>query len=472
MGKTRYVRGDAVGGGDGTVDAASGPGGHYAWTWNEFITLTNLPRHGDHYYIKGPFTYTLAADLDFYSGYVYDPIIVEGYYNTPGDTPTGNNRPLFAGGAWDLDLGGRFYFKNFRITTSNRLGCDSDGPSTVVMNCSCVSTAPAGVWPGAFSGRGLWIDCSAESNYSGWFAKGFMIGCVAHDCVIGFEHQGRGGVYYSIAYDCTTGATIAAGSYGPAVVESNTFYNMFSRAVYIRDTCNGPVLGNEFDTCPNAVVCEAPAGRQVWLDFNNYEYIGGASVVNCSKGTEQTTDDPGLFNVVTGHDFRIGPNIKGQGFPKWEGLFSHILDRDLEGWADQGALQRRELIGETSVDRETGAQARGGTGSCVKFAPSSILHPQVWVFQVPCGSGVSVNLVFWHKVTSGFNGSLTFSASGSGITPIVDSAVPLTDDGDYHLYISDPMTPSQNGYVTIALKARDGPFSGNIFIDDIDTQNA
>lgn len=468
--KTKYVRSDAVGGGNGNIDAASGPGGNYAWTWNEFITLANLPRYGDTYYIKAG-NYTLTADLDFYSGQGYAPIVVEGYNNTPGDNPTGNNRPYINAGVYDLDLGGYFYFKNFRTRHIEWHGCNSNGPATVVMNCSSRNVGAAGTFPAAFSGRGLWIDCDGRSSYWGWYVTGYVIGCAAYSSNIGFFHIGRGCVHGSVARNCIYGIQ-GPWIVGPMPFTDNTMYSCSGSGIYVRTDQGdgyGPFLGNIFDTCGNGVQVDTPAGDHIWLDYNNYENLSGSDVVNCSKGREQTSGDPGFFNAITGYDYRIGPSIKGQGFPKWQTFFDHILDPDLDGWSDQGAMQRQELIGETSVDRETGAEARGGSGSCVKFAPSSTVHPQVWVFQIPCGNGTSMSLNFWHKITAGFNGSLTFSAGGSGITPIVEDVVPLVDDDTYHVYASDIMTPTQNGYVTIIIRARDGLVSGNIFVDDINT---
>jgi hypothetical protein len=76
----------------------------------------------------------------------------------------------------------------------------------------------------------------------------------------------------------------------------------------------------------------------------------------------------------------------------------------------------------------------------------------------------------WHKISAGFNGSLTFSASGGGIIPINDAVIALTDDGSYHEYVSGNMTPTSSGYITMALKARDGVVTGNVFIDDVTTE--
>jgi len=463
--KTRYVRADAAGGGNGTVDAASGPGGNYAWTWNEF--MSNLPRYGDTYYIKGPYTYTLTTDLDFYAGRSSAPIVVEGYYNSPGDNPTGNNRPRIACGVHELDLGGYFYFRNFRITISEWLGCYSEGPNTIVQNCSSYNTGPAIDYPAAFSGGGgVWIDCDGRARDAGWFFEGNVIGCCAYNCDYGFISWAHDVcIIHSITKNCGYGVWMYSG--GSAIL-NNTFYNCSSGGIFGENQAVGPIIGNVFDSGDKGVEYDVPAGREVWLDYNNYENLSGSDTVNCSKGEDWTSDDPEFFDFGTS-DFRVGPGIRGQGFPKWQDFFDHILNPNLEGWSDQGALQRREEVGEMSVEKETGPNARGGTGSCVRFTPSSTVHPQVWVFKVPCQDSIAVQLDMWHKITSGFNGSFTFSASGSGITPINEEVVALTDDGVYHEFLSSIMTPTESGYIAVTLRAKQGVVSGSIFVDDITT---
>lgn len=460
MAKTRYVRADADGAGNGTTSSVGGPNG--AWTWAQF--LADLPVSGDDYHIKGPFTYTLAAKLDFWSGGATQPIIIEGWNTTPGDNPTGADRPRIACGMWEFDLGGYTYFKNFRITISDRSGCYSDGPSTIVMNCSSDNSGPG--WPAAFSGfGGVWIDCDATSRDSGFRCSGKVIGCYTYDSDIGIDSMGTAYIRGCILENCIDGiwdSLMGAGT----VIQENTFYDCSSKCIRGYDDTQSTILSNIFDTGDDGVWWEVVAGI-VWLDFNNFDNLSGSKTVNVSDGHDVSYDDPPIFNAPT-LDFRLGPDIKGQGFPKFNDFFRHILGTNLESWSDQGALQRREIIGEAAAVRETGANARSG-GSCVKLSPTSTSDPMSWVFLIPCSNGQSFACFFWHKISVGFNGQMDFSASGCGITPIDHANVPFVDDGSYHEFASDQMNPTSDGHITIMVHAYDGVVSGDIFMDDIET---
>jgi hypothetical protein len=226
-------------------------------------------------------------------------------------------------------------------------------------------------------------------------------------------------------------------------------------------------MNNIFDTGDDGVNFDAPAGEVVWLDYNNFENLTGHNTVNVSRGHYGTTDDPAFFKASS-YDFRIGPDIKGQGFPNFEWFFRHLFPEDVDSWPDQGALQRKEIIGETAAVQETGANALSA-GSCVKLSPTTTDRPLAWVFMVPCTNATSFRVELWCKITPGFNGSLDISVFGSGVTPIEHANIPLTDDGAYHQYLSDILIPTSDGYVTVILQAYDGVVSGDIFIDNITT---
>lgn len=462
MAKTRYVRADADGAGNGTTYTVGGSNG--AWTWAQF--LANLPRYGDDYHIKGPFTYTLSADLYLWAGRGNAPIIIEGWDTVPGDTPTGTDRPRIACSAWRFRLGGYNYFKNFRTSHTEWHGCESDSPASVVINCSSVNTGPALDYPAAFSGwGGVWIDCDAAGTDSGWYAQGDIIGCCAHSCDYGIISWGHAYIRGNIIKDCSYGIWLTAGSGEHSFVQDNLFYNIAQKCIDGYEESFGPIMNNIFDSSGDGVSFDAPAGEVVWLDYNNFENLSGSDTVNVSDGDEGTTDDPVIFDAPS-DDFRIGPDIKGQGFPKFEWFFRHLFPEDVDSWPDQGPLQRQEIIGETAAVQEASANARS-EGSCIKLNPTSTTRPASWVFLIPCTSGQSISSDFWHKVTPGFNGSLDFSASGGGITPIEHVSVPLIDDGSYHQYGSTMMTPTSSGYITVMLQAYDGIVSGDVFIDDI-----
>jgi len=108
--------------------------------------------------------------------------------------------------------------------------------------------------------------------------------------------------------------------------------------------------------------------------------------------------------------------------------------------------------------------ARGGSGLCVYLAPLSTIYPLEFVFKVPVSDGVAFTVSFYVKKT-GEDPTLTFSSYGAGITPINDASVTVTTS--WAQYTSSSMTPTENGFVEITLKALDSWPEGDIGIDDI-----
>ena len=459
--RTRYIRSDADGAGNGTTSTVGGPNG--AWTWNQM--QADDANYGDTYYLKSG-TYTLTADFESGSGLGSAPVIFEGWDVTPGDNPIGNNRPLIAAGGYECSIGQCTHCRNMRFTSSYFLGVFGDG-QVIFTNCSAVNSASALSYAAAFGGRGVWINCDASSNYIAFEVIGPVIGCLAYNSPSGIQAR-RGLAYGNILYNCSfAGVNIwPFTEFDGTFVQNNTFWSC-DHGVHGRDDHMNAILSNIFDHGNIGVYWEVPTGEHiVWLDFNNFVEINNNDF-NCDDGDYTTSEPPDFFNQPAG-DYRIGPATKGAGFPTWGDFFGHILGSNVETYSDQGALQRAEIVGETAAISEIGANARS-QDICVKLSPTITDEASSWVFEIPAVIGRVMRCSFYHKVTPGFNGSLLFSASGNGITPIDDAVVVLIDDDDYHNYSSDFMTPSANGYVTIILKAYDGVVTGDIFIDDIST---
>ena len=461
--RIRYIRADADGAGDGTTQLVGGGTG--AWTWNQM--LADEAKYGDTYYLKSG-TYALTADFESGGGNGGSPVIFEGWDVTPGDTPIGNNRPLIAAGSFQSIIGECTFCRNIRFTSTNVLGAFGDG-QVIFTNCSAVNSAPLLSYAAAFGGRGTWINCDASSNYIAFEVIGPVIGCLGYNSPSGIQAR-RGLAFGNILYNCTfAGISIWPYFSGDGTfIQNNTFWSC-DHAINGTDGHINSITSNIFDNGNIGVYWDVPTGGHiVWLDNNNYGDLNDDEF-NCDDGGNSTHEAPGFFNQAAG-DYRIGPVMKGAGFPTWTPFFDHILGEDLTNFPDQGALQRAEIVGETAAVVELGANARS-KNICVKLSPTATADALSWVFEVPASAYQITRCSLYHKITTGFNGSLLFSASGSGITPIVESVVTLIDDDAYHNYLSDYMTPSIGGYITIILQAYDGIVSGDIFIDDITTTN-
>jgi len=126
--------------------------------------------------------------------------------------------------------------------------------------------------------------------------------------------------------------------------------------------------------------------------------------------------------------------------------------------------------GEGILIRETGANARGGSGSCAKLIPFSTDVPLYWKFLVPVTASTNFQLKFWHKISSGFNGSVKVTIYDTDDeTKLLDQqSVTLTDDGQYHQYTATGVTPANTGFCRCVVEILNGIKRGVIYIDDIE----
>ena len=121
--------------------------------------------------------------------------------------------------------------------------------------------------------------------------------------------------------------------------------------------------------------------------------------------------------------------------------------------------------------KEDGANARGGSGSCVKLNPSSTTDKLIWTFLVPTTAVTAFQLTFWHKITASYNGSLKCTIYDTdNTTKLLNAeAVSFTDDAAYHQYTATSTEPTTTGFCRVVLEILDGAVSGDIYVDDVST---
>jgi len=125
-----------------------------------------------------------------------------------------------------------------------------------------------------------------------------------------------------------------------------------------------------------------------------------------------------------------------------------------------------------TLSKETGAKARGGSGTCAKLDPSSTTTYGYWYFYVPTTAATEFTLSFYFaKSVSGFNGNLkiTIYDTDQSTSLLSSEVVDLSAaDTDYHSHTCAGVTPTDTGMSLVRVEIEDGSTTGDVYIDDID----
>jgi len=124
---------------------------------------------------------------------------------------------------------------------------------------------------------------------------------------------------------------------------------------------------------------------------------------------------------------------------------------------------------EATLAKETGAETRGGSGTCAKLTPTSTTEWGYFDFYIPCTTGVQLILNFYHKISSGWNGLLkvTIYDTDQSSELLSSESVSLTDDDAYHLYTATGVTPTDTGLCRVSIEIKDGSTTGYVYLDDL-----
>jgi hypothetical protein len=127
--------------------------------------------------------------------------------------------------------------------------------------------------------------------------------------------------------------------------------------------------------------------------------------------------------------------------------------------------------GAATLAKETGANARGGSGICAKLTPTSASTYGYWDFYVPATAATAFTLsLYWKKSASGFNGLLKVSIWDTDNTTLKNTSesVDITAaDTDYHQFSATSVTPTATGLCRVRVEIKDGGTTGYLFIDDV-----
>ena len=129
---------------------------------------------------------------------------------------------------------------------------------------------------------------------------------------------------------------------------------------------------------------------------------------------------------------------------------------------------------EATLTKDT-THARGGTGTCALFTPTSLDNWGYWHFYVPATVGLPFVLSFWHRISTNWNGSLAVTIYDTDQTTklLTSEAVTLTNDGAYHQQLCTQCIPTSAGTSTtvgmclVRIEIKDGTTTGYVYIDDV-----
>jgi hypothetical protein len=132
------------------------------------------------------------------------------------------------------------------------------------------------------------------------------------------------------------------------------------------------------------------------------------------------------------------------------------------GWTDGS--------GNLTLAKETGANARGGSGTCAKLTPTNASAYGYWYFYVPV-TATAFTLSFYHKITSGFSGLVKCSIYDTDQSTLKNTSevVTLTDDEAYHQFSATAVTPTATGFCLVRIEVQKdaGDTTECVYIDDI-----
>lgn len=128
--------------------------------------------------------------------------------------------------------------------------------------------------------------------------------------------------------------------------------------------------------------------------------------------------------------------------------------------------------GSATLAKETGANARGGSGTCAKLTATSTTQYGFWEFYVPATATTAFTFSLYYKAfhtTTAWNGTLDVSIYDTDDTTLknTNESVSITDDAAYHQWSATAVTPTATGLCRVTIRVKNGSDSGGVYIDDI-----
>lgn len=258
--------------------------------------------------------YTLSEAISMSgSGGSQNPIVVEGYNATRGDTPTGTDRPWIIQGATSFLGGSNVNFYNFYHTGSTD-SMFTLGSNSLASNCKFVNTSST-TGRSAFVGNNDSVILNSEA-VSLWgraikasSAGNLILNNYVHDSDVGVGHGFTSGLTIidgNIIADNVTAAIQYTGAMVNVVFgKNNTLYGAENTVGIGVSLATGTVDDYLFNNIIYGFVTgvsHADATQTVGFDDYNAYNNNDTDVTNWTKGANDSTAAPGFTNVtqVTG----------------------------------------------------------------------------------------------------------------------------------------------------------------------------
>jgi hypothetical protein len=254
-------------------------------------------------------TYTSTGNVVLSkSGTANALIKIIGYQTTRGDTPTGDNRPLFALGTNIFRINDWTEWSLFRATYSGTgaSAIEMDQQSTISEAKVEFTTSGAltiGLEVGNNGGSLIKTEVSAPNASAVSTALVYGLGSsiptmvidnYVHDCAgLGIRVNAIGVIQGNIVDTCTGGIF---GINSP-IIKNNTIYNCSGNGIEITGS-GARVMYNDFNSC--GVALEGNASNAVRNDYNNYYNNTTDEGTNITKGANATAIDPSYADAANG----------------------------------------------------------------------------------------------------------------------------------------------------------------------------
>jgi hypothetical protein len=305
-------------------------------------------------WVKADATHTLTGNLSTAAGSEAAAIDLRGYGTTRGDSPTGDNRPLVACGAYYVTPGNYVRVSHLRMTGTGTYVI-AMGAGTVFLNVKAVNSSETASRR-AFSdtnGTATLVSCEASSTAGNGVynavANGLhLLGCYIHDCGEYGVYCSSGGGYLTLVatvFDtCVVGVygtTIRRGFVAHCVFYGNTSYGFQLTTGDYFFICNSIFSGNGVGIS----LADGHEGEN-YEDWNDF-YDNTTDRENIDAGAHDLAIDPGFANAAAGDFSTSAAGLRNAAIPALMpgGAFTNYADIGLQVQATGGGGSRAYVGG-------------------------------------------------------------------------------------------------------------------------------
>lgn len=341
-----------------------------------------VPVGGNKVWIKAG-TYTLGESIVVGAlNSLLNPIIIEGYNTTRGDSPVGNDRPLIAAGSRIINFGAARYVKNIGFEYTGSSNFVTVGFRAQMENCRVYVSSTSQI-SALVTGQNSFVkDCEIISlrgnavNMAGSFSV--LSGCVIHDSNRGIAFSSSTAAY---AEDCVVYACVESAVAGQ--MQSNHSLN---NCIIFGEENNVGIgvnlhAGSQNFMIMNTIIAGFATGVNAvdwpmpYYDNNNNYYNNTADVSNWVKGPNSIALDPEFADVT---------QITGTGATT--GGSDNILTDATKDFTALGVVAGRDFVylvsGTNTTVGKYGITSVGTTTLTLDLDPSSSSTGSDIVYQI------------------------------------------------------------------------------------------